>query len=332
MNKAQNSASKTTKAKNKSRKINKLKFIDLFAGIGGFRLALEELGAECVFSSEWDENAKNTYETNFGERPHGDITKINEKDIPDHDILCAGFPCQPFSLAGVSSRNALNRSHGFECETQGNLFFDIVRIAKEKKPKVLFLENVKNLVSHDGGNTIKVIKDEISKLGYSFSIKVINANTEVPQSRVRAYMVCVSNGAVDFKFPDFSGNPIPLKTILEKKVDSKFTISDKLWEGHQRRTSNNLARGTGFSAFLADVNKPANTIVARYGKDGKECLIPQKDKNPRMLTPRECASLQGFPKTYKIPESRSIAYKQFGNSVAVPVIRKIAGEILLQCF
>lgn len=310
----------------------KIRFIDLFAGIGGFRLALESIGGECVFSSEWDENAKKTYEMNFGEKPHGDITKIKAKDVPDHDILCAGFPCQPFSLAGVSARVALNRNHGFECETQGNLFFDIIRIAKEKKPQVLFLENVKNLINHDKGNTLQVIKNEIEKLGYSFNLKIINANTMVPQSRVRAYMICIKNSKVDFEFPDFEGKPIALKSILEKKVDEKYTISDRLWEGHQRRTSNNLERGTGFTAFEADIEKPSNTIVARYGKDGKECLIPQKGKNPRLLTPLECARLQGFPNSYVLPQSRAIAYKQFGNSVAVPVIAKIADSIITQCF
>lgn len=302
-------------------------FIDLFAGIGGFRIAMQEQGGRCVFSSEWDPYAKKTYEANFGEVPFGDIRKISENSIPDHDVLCAGFPCQPFSLAGVSARNSLNTAHGFACETQGTLFFDIVRIMKAKQPRVAFLENVKNLVGHDGGKTFSVIKNTIEELGYSFTYKLINASPLVPQRRIRCYIVCVRNGEVDFSFPKIDGPPLALKSILEKNVDESFTISQKLWAGHQRRTSYNLARGTGFTAFCADLSKPANTIVARYGKDGKECLIPQGRKNPRMLTPRECSRLQGFPEEFVIPTAKTTAYRQFGNSVAIPVIRKIAKEI-----
>ena len=303
-------------------------FIDLFAGIGGFRIAMQEQGGKCVFSSEWNPYAKKTYETNFGEVPFGDIRKISEESIPDHDVLCAGFPCQPFSLAGVSARNSLNTAHGFACETQGTLFFDIVRIMKTKRPKVAFLENVKNLVRHDGGKTFSVIKNTIESLGYSFNYKLIDASPLVPQRRIRCYMVCWRNGNGDFLFPTIEGPPLSLKSILEEEVDPSFTISSKLWAGHQRRTDRNLARGTGFTAFCADLDKPANTIVARYGKDGKECLIPQKRKNPRMLTPRECARLQGFPEEFVIPSAKTTAYRQFGNSVAIPVIRKIAKEIV----
>lgn len=302
-------------------------FIDLFAGIGGFRIAMQELGGKCVFSSEWDPYAKTTYEANFGEVPYGDIRKISELDIPDHDILCAGFPCQPFSLAGVSARNSLNAAHGFACETQGTLFFDIARIMKAKRPRIAFLENVKNIVSHDGGKTFSVIKNTIESLGYSFSPKLIDSSPLVPQKRVRCYMVCIRDDQREFDFPVIEGPPLALKTILEPNVDPSFTISEKLWTGHQRRTKRNLARGTGFSAFRADLDKPSNTIVARYGKDGKECLIPQGRKNPRMLTPRECARLQGFPESFKIPVAKTSAYRQFGNSVAVPVIRRIAVEI-----
>lgn len=303
-------------------------FIDLFAGIGGFRLAMQESGGNCVFSSEWDKDAQKTYYANFGEYPKGDITDIDEKDIPDHDILCAGFPCQPFSLAGVSARRSLNTEHGFACKTQGTLFFDVARIIQEKQPKVVFLENVKNLISHDKGNTFKVIGNTIKELGYSFSYKIINAKSYVPQKRVRCYMVCLRDTDQKFNFPTNDGEPLPLKSVLEKKVDKEFTISDKLWAGHQRRTANNLARGTGFTAFCADINKPSNTIVARYGKDGKECLIPQASDNPRMLTPRECARLQGFPEEYIIPVAKTAAYRQFGNSVALPVIKDITTEIV----
>jgi DNA (cytosine-5)-methyltransferase 1 len=304
------------------------RFIDLFAGIGGFRIAMQELGGKCVFSSEWDPYAKKTYEANFGEIPFGDIRKISENEIPDHDILCAGFPCQPFSLAGVSARNSLDTAHGFACETQGTLFFDIVRILREKQPKIAFLENVKNLVGHDKGKTFSIIKNTIEELGYSFSYKIINSSPLVPQKRLRCYMVCIRNDSKGFKFPEIDGSPLPLKSILEDKVDESYTISSKLWAGHQRRTKRNLERGTGFTAFCADLDKPSNTIVARYGKDGKECLIPQEPGNPRMLTPRECARLQGFPENFLIPHAKTTSYKQFGNSVAVPVIRKIAADIV----
>mgnify|MGYP002633144504 CR=1 FL=1 len=306
----------------------RFKFVDLFAGIGGFRIAMQELKGQCVFSSEWDRYAKKTYESNFGEVPYGDIREISEKEIPDHDVLCAGFPCQPFSLAGVSARNSMQTSHGFACETQGTLFFDIVRIIKAKQPKVVFLENVRNLVSHDSGTTFSVIKNAIESLGYSFSYKLINASPLVPQRRVRCYMVCVKGGEKEFAFPKIEGEPLPLKSILQKRVPESFTISSKLWAGHQRRTATNLARGVGFTAFCADLDKPSNTIVARYGKDGKECLIPQRGKNPRMLTPRECARLQGFPEEFVISASKTNAYRQFGNSVAIPVIRKIAEKII----
>lgn len=314
----------------------KFSFIDLFAGIGGFRIPLQELGGKCVFTSEIDKQAKYTYETNFGEYPFGDIrefTGVNISDeeidklIPDHDLIAGGFPCQPFSLAGVSARNSLGLSHGFEDTNKGNLFLDIVRIAKVKRPKVLFLENVRNFKSHDKGRTFELVKSIIEKdLGYSFNWAIIDSSPLVPQRRKRFYMVCFRDRA-NFTFPEISGPPLPLKSILEENVPGKFTISDKLWNGHKNRTQRNLKRGTGFTAFEADVEKPSNTLVARYYKDGKECLIPQIDKNPRKLTPRECARLQGFPEKYKIPVSNTAAYKQFGNSVAVPVIRRIASQI-----
>lgn len=303
------------------------RFVDLFAGVGGFRIAMQTVGGTCVFSSEWDRDAQKTYCMNFGELPWGDICAINAKCIPDHDVLCAGFPCQPFSLAGVSARTAINRPSGFECQTQGTLFFEIMRIVREKRPRVLFLENVKNLVNHDKGRTFKVIKDSIEAEGYSFRPQIIDASSKVPQKRMRCYMVCVrDNGA--FVFPEFSGEEIPLRSILEKRVDARYTLSDRLWAGHQKRTQRNLGRGAGFTAFCADVNKPAHTLVARYYKDGKECLVPQHGKNPRMLTPRECARLQGFPESFLLPDSRSVAYKQMGNSVAVPVITEIARKIV----
>lgn len=304
------------------------KFIDLFAGIGGVRLGFQSAGGACVFSSEYDRAAQKTYKENHGELPFGDITMIDEKNIPDHDVLLAGFPCQPFSHAGVSARNAVGKKHGFLCDTQGTLFFDVMRIVDEKKPKVVFLENVRNLERHDSGNTFKTIKETIENSGYSFSYKVIDSSSLVPQRRVRCYMVAIRNDVdMKFEFPSFEGEPLPLRSILDDVVDDIYTISDKLWEGHINRTKRNVERGTGFTAYTANLDKPSNTIVARYGKDGKECLIPQKNKNPRMLTQRECARLQGFPEEFIVPKTRTPAYKQFGNSVVVPVISVLAKKI-----
>jgi DNA (cytosine-5)-methyltransferase 1 len=305
-------------------------FIDLFAGIGGFRLALQKLNGLCLFSSEWNLQAQATYMNNFGERPFGDITKNEvKKYIPkSFDILCAGFPCQPFSRAGVSARNFLGQEHGFKDKQQGNLFFEIIDIANKHKPKVLFLENVKNLKSHDNGNTILTIERMIRELGYSFSKEIVNSQSLVPQRRERTYMVCFKDAKIDFKFPEFEGNPLPLKTILESNVDDIYTISNAMWEGHIKRSRRNKERGTGFTVSLANLEKPSNTLVARYYKDGKECLIPQNGGNPRLLTPRECARLMGFPEEFKFHKSRNSAYQQFGNSVVVPVIERIANEII----
>lgn len=306
-------------------------FIDLFAGVGGFRLAMQEYGGKCVFSSEWDLAAQETYCRNYGETPYGDITKESTKAaIPrDFDVLCAGFPCQPFSLAGVSARMSLNKKHGFEDKTQGTLFFDIIQIVRTHRPKVLFLENVRNLVNHDEGRTFQVIKESIEHEGYSFTYSVIDASPLVPQKRVRCYMVCVRDNG-KFTFPKVEGPEKKLATILEESPSDSFTLSDRLWAGHKRRTQTNIARGTGFTAFTAELDKPAHTLVARYYKDGKECLIPQRGKNPRMLTPRECARLQGFPEWFLLPSSKSKAYKQMGNSVAVPVLKVIANQICKQ--
>lgn len=314
------------------------RFIDLFAGIGGFRLALQEAKGVCVFSSEWDAAAQKTYLNNYGELPFGDIKAFTAEDItdqqlnkliPDHEVLAGGFPCQPFSHAGVSARNAVGKQHGFKCDTQGTLFFDIMRIASVKRPKVLFLENVSNIQRHDGGKTFAVIKASIEELGYDFNCEVIDSSTLVPQRRKRCYMVCFRNDlGIDFEYPSFKGEPLALKTILEPSPPSTFTISDKLWAGHIKRTHRNLDRGTGFTAHTADLDKPSNTIVARYGKDGKECLIPQNNANPRLLTPRECARLQGYPEEFLIPEVRTPAYRQFGNSVPVPVVSRIAKSII----
>lgn len=314
-------------------------FIDLFAGIGGFHLALESLGGTCVFASEIDGNARATYEANHGMKPHGDIREFTgpEKSdhdiktaIPDHNILAAGFPCQPFSMAGVSARNALGRAHGLADQTQGTLFFDIARIVKSKRPEILILENVKNIATHDKGRTFATIREIITKeLGYHLHAEILSSETLVPQKRQRCYMVAFRDYAGDFEFPDLCGDPIPLRCALDEDVPEEFTISDAAWSGHQRRTATNRARGAGFVAETADLDKPSKTIVARYGKDGKECLIPQDGKNPRMLTPREAARLFGYPETFKPHPIKTHAYKQFGNSVAVPLIRKIAEAALL---
>jgi len=326
-------------------KTGEFAFIDLFAGIGGFRLALSKHGGCSVFSSEWEKNAQNTYFANHREMPFGDINLFTSDDvldnelgalIPSHDILAAGFPCQPFSRAGVSARNALGTKHGFECTTQGTLFYSIERIAGLKKPKILFLENVKNLVSHDHGDTFRVIKETIEHLGYVFNYQIVNSETLVPQRRERCFMVCVENALHDqkgaFTFPDFGGESLPLRSILERNPDSSFTISDKLWKGHIERSRRNKERGTGFTTGVADLDKPSNTIVARYGKDGKECLIPQDGKNPRYLTIDECRSLFGYPKNFSLPEKRTPAYKLLGNSVVVPVVDRIASSIVKQYF
>lgn len=316
------------------------RFIDLFAGIGGFRMALQNLGGTCVFSSEWDRAAQETYFRNFGEYPFGDIRNFTNESVgdaelgklvPDHDVLAAGFPCQPFSHAGVSARQSLGQKHGFECETQGSLFFDLVRIAKAKRPRVLFLENVRNLKTHDKGRTFETIKRTIEDdLGYSFHSTIVDSSSTVPQRRKRCFMVCFRKTNTHFEFPTFTGEAIPLKQALEKgKIDSWFTLSDRMWEGHIRRTKRNLDRGTGFTAFEADINKPANTLVSRYWKDGKECLIPQRGSNPRLLTPRECARLQGYPEKFVLPKSPNAAYRQFGNSVVVPVVQRIGEAIVL---
>lgn len=314
-----------------SKKREVYKFIDLFAGIGGIRLAFENAGAgsvKCVFSSEWDEKAQDTYEKNFKERPHGDITKINAEDIPDHDILLAGFPCQPFSIAGVTKHKALGNEHGFKHATQGTLFFDVARIIDKKRPKAFLLENVKNLKSHDKGNTFKVIMQTLQdELGYTVYSKVIDAQAMVPQHRERIYIVGFREPTV-FEFPQLPNLQPKVKEILDKKVESKYTLTDHLWTYLQNYAAKHRAKGNGFGFGIADPNGITRTLSARYYKDGSEILIAQNGKNPRRLTPRECARLMGYPDTYKIVSSDTRAYKQFGNSVVVPVVQQVALQIL----
>lgn len=310
------------------RKIEKpeFKFIDLFAGIGGIRIPFQELGGECVFTSEWDKFSQKTYQMNFGDLPDGDITQIDATDIPDFDILLGGFPCQPFSQAGLHK--------GFD-DTRGTLFFEIERIIQEKRPKAFLLENVKQLKGHDKGRTFRVIMEHLHALGYYAEAKVLRAaDFGVPQIRERIYIVGFDkqyyklSDDFSFHFPD----PIKAETkvgdILEENVDSKYTISNRLWEGHQRRKIENKKAGKGFGYSMFNEESPyTSTLSARYYKDGSEILIEQNGKNPRKLTPRECARLQGFPDDFIITVSDAQAYKQFGNSVAVPVIREIAKEI-----
>jgi hypothetical protein len=300
--------------------------IDLFAGIGGTRLGFQLTGrTKSVFSSEIDKFAIKTYEANFADTPYGDITKIDAKDIPDHDILVGGFPCQAFSQAG--------KKLGFE-DTRGTLFFDIARIIKEKRPKAFLLENVKNLKSHDKGRTFKVIEKTLKDLDYEVHNILFKAKDfGLPQNRERIYIVGFDKKQVKnykhFKFPTPPMSETRLGDILQNNVSDKYTISDKLWTGHQRRKIEHKLNGNGFGYSLFNSESPyTNTISARYYKDGSEILIEQKKKNPRKLTPREACRLQGFPENFIIPVSDTQAYKQFGNSVAVPVINAIAKEIL----
>ena len=308
----------------------KFTFIDLFAGIGGLRQAFESSGGKCLFSSEWNKFSQQTYEANFGEVPHGDITEIDEKEIPDHDILVGGFPCQPFSIAGVVSKNHLGREHGFKDKTQGTLFFDVCRIIKEKQPSAFLLENVKNLKSHDKGNTFKVIINALEKeLNYDIHYKVIDAGKVVPQHRERIFIVGFRE-PLDFKFPELVDKRPVLGDVLEDSVDEKYTLKDGTWNALQRHKAKHKAKGNGFGFNLADKKGVAKTLSARYYKDGAEILIDQGKKNPRRLTPRECARIMGFPEKFKIPVSDNQAYRQFGNAVVVPVVKEIA-KAMVKC-
>ncbi|MGY4537464.1 DNA (cytosine-5)-methyltransferase 1 [Mucilaginibacter sp. UYNi724] len=318
----------------------KFTFIDLFAGIGGFRLALQNLGGLCVYSSEYDKFAQKTYFANFGETPFGDITKEETKSfIPKKfDILCGGFPCQPFSIAGVSKKNSLGRKHGFEDEKQGNLFFHVAEIIEKHRPKVFFLENVKNLVSHDKGNTFKVIKQTLLDLGYSFNHRVLNGKHFVPQHRDRTIMVGFDKEvfgedmSFDFDLVKLPEANHPIKSILKDNVDSKYTLTDNLWHYLQEYAKKHKAKGNGFGFGMVNLDGISRTMSARYYKDGAEILIPQVGKNPRRLTPDESAALQGYPvnkgdKSFRIPVSDNQAYKQFGNSVVTPLIQAVGKEI-----
>ena len=326
-------------------------FIDLFAGIGGIRRAFETIGGRCVFTSEWDSYAQKTYGENFrdGHAINGDITQVQAASIPDHDVLLAGFPCQPFSIAGVSKKNALGKAHGFACETQGTLFFDVARVIAEKRPRAFLLENVKNLTSHDKGRTFAVIKRTLSEeLGYHIHTRVIDGAHFVPQHRERILIV-------GFREPvafDFDALPMPpkgqhtLKEILHRtdgteprlpwdedrffdhaqnKVQDKYTLTDNLWRYLQNYAEKHRLKGNGFGFGLVTPDSVTRTLSARYYKDGSEILVYQgESKNPRRLTPRECARLMGFPDTFKIPVSDTRAYQLFADAAVVPMIESVA--------
>ena len=321
------------KKKQKDREKPMFTFIDLFAGIGGIRLAFEQVGGKCVYSSEWDKYCQQTYYANFGEKPDGDITKVDAKDIPEHDILVAGFPCQPFSIAGVSKKVSMGRKTGFEDKTQGTLFFDVCRILKEKRPKAFMLENVKNLKSHDKGRTFKIIEESLAELKYKVFYDILDGQNYVPQHRERIIIVGFDmkryGDDVNFNFDITPTKPKQvMRDILEKEVDDKYTLSDKLWTYLQNYSAKHKAVGNGFGYGIAPLDGISRTLSARYYKDGSEILIAQNRKNPRRLTPRECARLQGFPETFIIPVSDTQAYKQFGNSVVVPLIADVAKLII----
>lgn len=310
--------------------LQRYRFIDLFCGIGGFHLALSSFGAECVFSSDINEKACKVYEKNFKIKPHGDITKIKCKEIPSHDILCAGFPCQPFSISGAKK--------GF-ADKNGKLFFEIIRIARFHKPKVIFLENVSNLEAHDGGNTLKTIKQKLKSIGYRTFAKVLNASDyNVPQSRKRIYIIAFRNnlGVKDFSFPEVQTQITCVNDILEQTVDSKYTISRNdivISDDSDHKISKKLIRigsvGPGRQGErIYSVQGPATTLSSQGGGPGGKTGIYKVGKITRILTPRECARVMGFPDNFILVGTDFDAYTQFGNSVVVNVIQEITKEII----
>ena len=313
----------------------KFTFIDLFAGMGGFRLGMQAQGGKCVFSSEWNKFAQKTYFANYGEMPFGDITKESTKAfIPNKfDVLCAGFPCQPFSIAGVSKKRSLGRETGFKDKTQGTLFFEVADIINRHRPKAFYLENVKNLTSHDKGRTFKVITETLEELNYSIHYKVIDGKHYVPQHRERIMIVGFDknlyHGEENFEFPE-DGEPInAIKDILLPNPDPKYTLTDKLWDYLQNYAVKQKAKGNGFGYGLVDMNGITRTLSARYYKDGYEILIPQNKKNPRRLTPRECARLMGYPDSYILDAVSDVqGYRQCGNSVVVPLITAVSEQLV----
>jgi DNA (cytosine-5)-methyltransferase 1 len=308
-------------------------FIDLFAGIGGMRLGLERNGGRCVFTSEWDRNAQKTYHAWFGDIPEGDIREINPATIPDHDVLAAGFPCQPFSIAGVSKKNSLGREHGFKDATQGTLFFHLAEIIEAKRPPVILLENVKNLKSHDKGQTWSVIRRTLEDLDYVIFDRIIDAAGWVPQHRERIFVVGfdrrVFGDAPDFEYPAAPDGPArKFRDILDPQTPAKYTLTDHLWRYLQNYAAKHKAKGNGFGFGMTDLDGVSRTLSARYYKDGSEVLIPQgKGQNPRRLTPREAARLMGFPDELPIVVSDTQAYRQFGNAVVPLVVEALGKQI-----
>lgn len=342
--------------KNNNIASSNFKFIDLFAGIGGFRKAFDSVGGQCVFTSEWDKYSVLTYKANYDcdHEVVGDISKIPSIDIPAHDVLLAGFPCQPFSLAGVSKKNSLGRQHGFACETQGTLFFEVARIIDFHRPKAFLLENVKNLLSHDKGKTFQVIKKVLQDdLGYHIDWKILDAKAWVPQHRERIFIAGFLE-KTEFRFEDLiipkanirpelghilhpqdGSEPEEIPYTIDKlaRVADKYTLSNKLWNYLQAYADKHRKQGNGFGFGLNTPSDTARTLSARYYKDGAEILISQGNhKNPRRLTPRECARLMGFDNPgeslFKIKVSDTQAYRQFGNAVVVPVVRSVAQHML----
>jgi DNA (cytosine-5)-methyltransferase 1 len=325
-------------------------FIDLFAGIGGLRRGFESIGGRCVFTSEWDKYSQKTYRANFPDDDHeinGDITKIEAGEIPAHDVLLAGFPCQPFSIAGVSKKNALGRAHGFEDKTQGTLFYDVARIIKHHQPAAFLLENVRNLVGHDKGKTFQTIKDVLTEeLGYTIDFRVIDGRYWTPQHRERIFIIGFREDQgfrfADMKLPDAApklatilhpgdGSEVPDQRFTvgnSGRVSDKYTLTDHLWNYLQRYKEKHQAAGNGFGFGLVGPDDVARTLSARYYKDGSEILVKQEGKGPRRLTPRECSRLMGFDdprgNEFLIPVSDTQAYRQFGNSVVVPAVKAVA--------
>ena len=315
---------------------SKFTFIDLFAGMGGFRLAMQKHGGRCVFSSEWNAYAQKTYFANFGEVPFGDITDERIKAyIPDNfDVLCAGFPCQPFSIAGISKKNSLGRAHGFLDKTQGTLFFDVAEIIRRKRPKAFYLENVKNLQSHDKGRTFHVISNTLQELGYNIHYQIMDGKYYVPQHRERIMIIGFRDdlyqGKETFTFPAKEDPHLKIRDILDPNIDAKYTLTDKLWLYLQNYAKKHQANGNGFGYGLTNLNGISRTLSARYYKDGSEILIPQGEgKNPRRLSPRECARLMGYSDQYIINAVSEVqAYHQCGNSVIVPLITEVSGNLV----
>lgn len=319
------------------------RFIDLFAGIGGLRIGFQRAGGHCVFTSEWNKYSQKTYHKWFGDEPDGDITKIRPKDIPAHDVLLAGFPCQPFSIAGVSKKNSLGRAHGFKCLTQGTLFFDIINIVEVKRPPVLVLENVKNLRSHDKGRTWQVIRSSLEEQKYWVFNQVLDAaDFGVPQHRERVFIVCFDQkefvSEPPFEFPRPLGQVTRVRDVLESSPPERYTLTDHLWNYLQEYARRHAERGNGFGFGLADPDGITRTLSARYYKDGSEILIPQKGRNPRRLTPREAARLMGFDaevarflgfrEELPIVVSDTQAYRQFGNAVVPSVATAVARQVV----